>query len=321
MLYPKRALLTCLTTLLCLWAANLSATIYCDGDVWITMGYRWDEFKWSITGPDHVPNILSELEWEKLGVIEASAMGWNSFENGFYYRWGASYGTIIHGEVTDSDYLGDDRTLLYSRSKSMANRGKTLDFTGCIGWQCSCFSDSLVIAGIVGMSVEQQHLHLIGGHLVVNVFDPDDVGEIHGLNSEYEPTWWGPWIGLDAGWAACPDFVFSGGIEYHWTKYDATGHWNLRSDFCGDFTQESKGTGFVGHVGISYAFRRDWLFILNLKGQHWRAHGGTDTCKIRVQVVDEASGAVFTECQKIHTPFKEAVWSSYSAALGVEYRY
>lgn len=322
MIMVRRSILTFLAGLWLMTTTLLHGVgCSCSGDAWVALGYRYDHFRWSISGPEHIPNILSELEWDYLGILEASAFGWNSFPCGLYYRWNTSYGSILSGKVTDSDYLGDNRTFLFSKSKSNADCGNTFDAAGGIGWQFAFCNNALFISPLVGLSYDLQDMHLIGGRVVFNGFNPSDIGPIPQLNSKYEARWWGPWIGVDAAWEACPEWAFNGSFEYHHAKYRATGHWNLRRDFLGNFHHASKGHGVVGRLGILYNFGGDWLFILNLMGQRWEANGGTDTTYLRELVILPGTNVVSEQKVKVRVPFHEAQWWSLAASLGVEYRY
>lgn len=318
----RRAIVTLLTGL-CVFASSSLQAIGCDydGDAWVTLGYRYDHFRWSIAGPDKVPNILSEIEWEYLGILEASAFGWNSFPCGLYYRWNTSYGAVVSGEVVDSDYLGDDRTFLFSKSKSRANIGNTFDAAAGAGWQFSFCNDGLLVAAVAGWAFDLQDMHLIKGRIVFDGINPANVGPLPNLHSKYEARWYGPWVGVDAVWQACPEWVFNGSFEYHHVRYRGTGDWNLRTDFDGSFHHASRGHGILGRLGILYAFRGDWLFILNLQGQRWEAFGGTDTTRIKQIVIDPATGIFLEQSVKVVLPFREAQWWSLGASFGVEYRY
>lgn len=298
---------------------------YCDcgwnGDAWVGLGYRQDHFRWSISGPTGTPNILSELVWEKLGIIETSCSFWNAFPCGLYYRAGASFGSIIHGKVTDTDYAEDNRRGIWSKINGKADRGRTFDAIGGLGWQFSFLDDGLLLAVLGGVSTHDQSLHFFHGDVIINTLNPGFIGLVHGLDSKYHARWYSGWGGIDLVWQLCPEWVINGNFEYHRCRYRGRGDWNLREDFDGQFYQKSNGHGLVGKLGLSYAFSCDWLFMLNLTGQRWEAKGGVDYTNVLVPVTDPALGGTVLESVRLETPFHEAQWWSYGAMLCIEYRY
>jgi hypothetical protein len=276
-----------------LWTASLVADYdSCRGRTRIDLGYRQDNFEWSIAGTHGVPNVLSELKWQRLHMLEASLFGWHSDPYNFipYLRWSGSYSTIMRGKVLDQDYAGHNRRCEFSRAEAKCYRGNVLDLAGGIGWPVLFeWCGWLQFAPVIGISWRQQHLHMHGGHQRIALYDPNDVGRIHGLRSEYRTHWWGPWAGLDAFWEWDIRWAFTGSFEYHWsTRYRATGDWNLRPEFCGGFHHRAQGHAWVARGGIEFAFDCYWLFSLDATVQRWHTNSGTDTTRLKVLILDDA---------------------------------
>ncbi len=73
---------------------------------------------WSITAQSGSPNVVSELQWQQvtMDVVGADVMA----EIGHNWQWqmGVVSGQGATGSVIDSDYNGNNRTQLFSRSTS-----------------------------------------------------------------------------------------------------------------------------------------------------------------------------------------------------------
>lgn len=312
---------------LCLtFSASLAA--YERGQTRVNLGYRQDDFSWSIAGPEGIPNILSELKWQKLHMLEANLFGWHSSSCIPYLRWAAAYSAIMRGKVIDRDFAANNKQLEFSRAVASCNQGTTLDLSGAIGWPFAyewkfwCCSGFFQIAPVVGLSWHQQHLHMHGGCQQLLLYRPEELGRIHGLHSEYRTHWWGPWAGVDAVVECGPRLTFTGAWEYHWnTRYHARGDWNLRKDFCGGFHHYAYGHGWIARCGGEFAFDCNWLFSLDGTIQRWNTRHGQDRTSLEYTVYSEDDRPLGIDHYTVHTPFNGAHWDSFSITMGVAYRY
>ena len=82
------------------------------------IGYRRADLDWNIGGGVSDPNIVSELTWSDLEIIELRGRLAFDLADESYLEASLSYGWIRDGENQDSDYAGNDRTLEYSRSNN-----------------------------------------------------------------------------------------------------------------------------------------------------------------------------------------------------------
>lgn len=299
---------------------------YCcgRGQTRITLGYRQDNFKWSIAGFGGTPNILSELDWDKLHMLEATLWGWHSSWWLPYLRWSGSYSAIMRGSVTDDDYACDNRHLLFSRSKANGSRGNVIELSGGLGWpffwqgECGAFQ----LAPVAGISWHQQHLHLQCGRQLFSLLCHVPKGNIKGLDSEYFTHWWGGWAGVDLFCELGPRHTLTGSFEYHYgVRYRARGDWNLRTDFAGGFTHRARGHAWLARFGWQFAYTCHWLWSLDLAVQRWQTRRGIDLTKLNVLVTDENDCPLGFEKVTVSSPFNGAQWDSFSIALGVAYRY
>ena len=87
---------------------------------WISSG----KTDFNIAGSGGVPNVVSELKWNHLHstVVELNADA--LWVQRIITKLDLGFGGIGHGKLTDSDYMGNNRTLLVSESVSNVENGK-----------------------------------------------------------------------------------------------------------------------------------------------------------------------------------------------------
>jgi Protochlamydia outer membrane protein len=247
----------------------------CETEADLGVGYRRDNLKWTIAGPNGFPNILSSLDWKGLGICQIVGTARVVTQNHIYARAKADYGVIVSGKNIDSDYLGNDRTFEISRTKNDAGKGEVYDLTAGVGYQFSFFCDSLKIAPLVGYSHNEQHLRQYHGNQVIGfVFSG---GRFPGLHSNYRAKWQGPWIGVDASYDIDCSWNLYGSLEYHWAHYHGTGHWNLNTAFIRDFKQTSQdASGGLVTIGATYLICDGWTLGIELNYIAMKVHHGRD---------------------------------------------
>jgi len=119
-------------------------------DLSILVGHREDHFDWNIasdiTGAA-TPNILSELKWSGLEMVQVRANTDVVIDNRFILDGMVAYANIYNGNNQDSDYNGNDRTSEFSRSTSKTDDRKALDWSVGLGYRIylgPVFKDSLL---------------------------------------------------------------------------------------------------------------------------------------------------------------------------------
>lgn len=307
----------------------------CKGQTRVNLGYRLDDFHWSIGGTGGVPNVLSELKWERLHMIEASVFSWHSDPYSWipYIRWSGTFNATMRGKVTDEDFALNNRCGKFSRAEANCYRGAGVDLNAGLGVPLRLeWCGFIQVAPLMGIGWCQQHFHMHDGHQKFSLHHPEHVGPINGLRSEYLTHWWGPWAGLDAFWEWDMRWAFNGGVEYHWNlRYRARGDWNLRPEFeDGFYHRADHGHAWVGRFGIEFAFDCFWLFCVDATVRRWSSGSGDDRTRLKRYVFEAAGNAAGNQeacqqqCQQhrsIHTPFNGAHWDAFSVTGGLVYRY
>lgn len=284
-------------------------------------GMRVDSLDWNIAGPVingvFTPNILSELEWDDLEIYQLSVATKLIVENNkvpfaTYIRLKGNYGWIVDGDVQDSDYMGDNRTLEFSRSYSDSGDGDVIDLSAGLGFQFDFFNNRLLIAPLVGYSYSEQNLTMKDGHQVVSRLDLDprvpDLGQIYGLDSSYETEWSGIWFGVDVTWLITEKLYFEGSVEYHDVNYEAEADWNLRSDLAQpvSFVHEADGDGLVIEMALRYLLNDSWALNAGVSYSRFETDSGPS-----IFYYSEGGSGV--------TKLNEVNWESFSSMIGVRY--
>jgi len=292
------------------------------------LGYRVDKLDWSIAGDTRGanPNILSELTWRDLQIVQLSLGGLLEVSNDTPSNWSRiikghfAFGQSFSGDNRDSDYNGDNRTLEWSRSTADAE-ARTFDLSAAFGVKYQFGDSGFSLTPLVGYSYNRQDLHDTNGtqvisnqDIVTSLFGPHAVaaalGPFPGLDSTYNARWNGPWFGLDAGYAFSKRFHLTSSFEYHLAHYLGTADWNLRTDFDHplSFEQKANGNGILYNLAAEYEFSRNWSFLLSGNYQAWKTDHGSD----RTFLV--AGGTGITRLNAVN-------WESYALMTGISYRF
>lgn len=249
-------------------------------------GYRQDSFDWNIAGDlqGNDPDVLSELKWKDLHIHEARLGLRTSLDKAFVLKGSIHYGVIVSGDNRDSDYAADNREMEYSRSINDADKGHTLDSQLGAGYRFRLISDSISIAPLAGYSYHRQHLTMTDGYQEITWPGGPPLGSFNGLDSSYDATWMGPWVGFEMTLEVeklrkTPLPVsFYAAWEYHWADYHAEADWNLRDDFKHpkSFEHEADGSGMVASLGVCLRLNDTWLVTLGYETEEWSTERGVD---------------------------------------------
>lgn len=282
-------------------------------------GYRVDTLDFNLAGnlAGANPNILSELTWDDLeiyqvGVAGKVAVGNKKVDYLTCIRASLNYGWIQDGRNQDSDYLGDNRTLEFSRTNSLTADDHVWDASIGIGLQRKFHQKRLAIALLGGYSYHEQNLRLTQGRQTISP-SPEVIplGPIAGLDSTYQAGWRGPWAGIDLEFSPFPRFSLLGTFEYHWALYKAEADWNLRQDLAHPLSRRHEASGARGLLFKAtgrYFLTGRWALDLSASYQDWEAKNGTDT----IYFADGSTTAV--KLNQVH-------WQSSTAALALVYRF
>lgn len=266
-----------------------------QSEISLGLGYRLDSLDWSISGVGNTagsePNILSELEWRDMDILELKGEMVGTNGQGVYFRGLANYGWAFDGENQDSDYSGDNRTLEFSRSINDVDGSQVLDLSAGLGFTFYAnASEQLRIIPLLGYSYHRQKLRMLNGNQVLwdtanaIIYNPSlssgpALGPFAGLDSSYSALWHGPWLGVDV----VLDMRESGSafvrMEAHKATYFAQANWNLRSDFAHpvSFEHSANATGVVLELGWhNQPSRHHWVWGVTASLQSWSTAAGTD---------------------------------------------
>lgn len=293
---------------------------YADPYLEMGVGYREDSLNWNIAGFHNSPDVLSELKWEDLQMVDISAMLAGTVCNSYYYRLNADYGKILHGKNRDSDYAADNRQLEYMRSENKANRGEVFDLSAGIGYHFSFFCDILQIMPLFGYAQMEQHLQLHDGFLKINLIN-GEVGPFPNLHSNYRARWMSPWAGVDFVYQPYDCLRCYGAFEYLWAEYRGTGHWNLRDDFLGDFKHHGHGKGISVTLAAQYEFWSNFDLGIKANYRRMRLRHGIDRTKFLQEIFDKNDNVIGEEVVVGKTRLNEVNWHSFriEAILGYNF--
>ena len=272
-------------------------------------GYRHDELDWSFALPNI--NIRSELIWRDLESIQfefgLERRLWRSFRLKGYL----AYAFLFDGENQDSDYNGNNRTEEFSRSNNSTQDGDLWDLSIGLAYDVRLLANRIIFSPAIGFSYHDQNLQITRGVQTIPPFGP-----FQGLNSSYDPTWYGPWIGADFQYnsygnaAPKPGYEAFFGIEYHFANFEAKADWNLRADLAHpvSFRQDADGTGWVLTGGINYLFNPRWSANLSGKYQKWETSEGRHRF-------------FFFDGSTYQGKLNGVNWNSFSISLGITCRF
>lgn len=290
----------------CAFASPWPSSINLDAGI----GFRRDKLEWSIAGLFNYPNVLSELEWQDLRIIQYQAAASYVSCTNYAIKVYGDYGNIYHGRNIDSDYALNDEEGLYSRSRNNAGKGHVWDVSGAVGYRVTSSCARFVATPYIGYGYSSQYLHMYDGNQTFSL-NPFELGPFPGLDSSYTAHWSGGWAGMDftAQVEKCA-FVF-GSFEWHQLHYRGKGCWNLRSDI-GPFYHKAHGFGYYATLGGNWEIWRNWGIGVVGTYRNYRTRSGWE----RLTVNDLLIGPV-----RIKTKFNGAKWSSWGITGIVTYRF
>jgi len=244
----------------------------------VGVGYRTDNLHWNIASDitgTATPNIISELTWSNLKIVDFHLGGNYTDNNGFHIRGTFNYGFIFDGKNQDSDYLTDNRTNEFSRSNNDSDDGNTMDFSLAFGKKIQYQLQGIptYVIPLLGLSRHEQNLRMTNGFQTIPALGP-----FPGLNSTYDTEWSGPWIGMEMGTQRDTTTGFLR-VELHQADFSAKANWNLRPDFAHpvSFTHDADGTGRVISIGFYSNKNKDWNYRFNADYNAWETDPGVIT--------------------------------------------
>jgi hypothetical protein len=183
------------------------------------------------------------------------------------------YGKIIDGDVRDSDYAGDNRTIETSRSINNADKGHVVNISLSVGPHFKLMENRISFIPLIGYSYHEQNMALSDGLQILPL-----PMHISGLNSTYETEWRGFLSGFKMNFQFSEKISFQSRVEYHWTNYYAVGDWNLRTDLFHpqSFEHSANGQGWTAGADIDYLLNEHLSVGFSGAYLNWDTGAGLD---------------------------------------------
>ena len=283
-------------------------------------GWSEGHLDWTIAdglAPNSSPNILSELEFENirsystgLNIELSTTFIWPELK--LFAEGEGIYDFIERGSNKDTDYNGDNRTGVYSQSKSQIAGDNLLSLSGGFGLSYAVMPQRFTVAISGGGSHKEQKLNFRKGTQLIadpSFFFPvtinDLTASLQSLDSDYATEW-------QSSWVAGRITLYYGDIAYYARyqadagKYYGEARWNLRANLKQpkSFTHHADSSGSQWELGLNYFLTQRVSMHFSWMGGEWKTDPGVDT-------------TYFTDNSVQVTRFNGAVWKSSHYKIGV----
>jgi hypothetical protein len=277
----------------------------------LSSGYRLGSLHWSIAGDlsGENPNILSELIWSKLQILQIEGEGNLNIER-FTIRAALGYGWILAGDTRDSDYDSDDRTDEWSRSYLDARGGYLLHALTGLGYRYEFEAAPITLLPMIGIAFHRQAMVMTEGVQVIATLGlTQDPGPIIGLDSSYTTNWLNMWVGLDVDYRITSRLSAAAAVSVHPSLYYAQADWNKVTKFEHpvSFVHRALGLGLCGELSVDVELSRRFLLEGRCGLDYWFGGPGVDE-------------TFYAAGYSVETRLNEVVWSSAQFFLGTVLR-
>lgn len=288
--------------------------------VGLALGLRQDNLNWSIGIPDTGPNVLSELDWQRVRLTTLTATLEQPIVQKLWLKGWLGAGKIWQGDNRDSDWLENDRNNEFSRSYQSTPGHSAFDAGLELSWRLplGAAHDSY-LAPQIGYAWSNLFLRMQDGvRVIAPVFDANGdlqggtpVNEpIPGLDSTYDANWAGPYLGLSGHWRLSQAISLNGSVQRHYSRYRGEGDWNLRTDFSHPVSFKHWGDGSGWSAGLELAWQRDarLSYALRLDARRFSLKNGVDE-------------TYFSDGSQSRIRLNEVEWDSATLFLGLQYKW
>lgn len=262
----------------------------------VSGGFRVNTLDWNIASDitgTATPNVLSELTWRDLILLEAEGevrheepIDVSFLKGGLHLEGKANVGIPIDGEVQDSDYNGDNRTQEFSRSISDADGGYAVGAAVAVGYKIYLTGDPTKRARDILKSKKPRTAKgrarrtrafreamdnatpaitvtpLIGYSVDQQKYVATNVDQVipntgplpvEDFDSHYQANWYGGFIGVEGEVKGKKNMVRLRG-EYHDLNYYGEGFWRGRAAFRQDPSFVHEAEGDGYLLNAEYAY-------------------------------------------------------------------
>lgn len=269
------------------------------------------------------PNILSELRWDDIEALELQANLEYGIGDHFKLIGSARIGDIQDGRVVDRDFLGDNRTLEFSRARASVDGKTSVGMDVAVGWTMRtafeiplwrmgestkriALASAISITPALGYSYDKQEILFKDGVQLIPAMGP-----FPGLNSRYDPEWKGPYAGAKTEVRLAGDLYVELGVRYWWAiSLTGEARWNLRSDLNQElsFINKADGDGIELTSGITWKLSRGISLGVSYAARDFSTDPGSD------KVITSQGDILFTRLNK-------AEWIGRMLALRLDWHF
>jgi len=284
-------------------------TVHIGQRTWLSTG----ESEFNIAGLGGVPNILSELKWEKVDstVVEFDANAL-LFER-YSLNIGTGFGAIKGGTLRDQDFAGNNRAQLVSDTISTAGDDALFFVNVDFGYR--------VLTWAVRNNQPRSWLDLLIGYQhwqeryiatqTIDVFPGTrTIDQGRALTEDF--IWDSVRLGARSEIELLPDLSLRArALLIPWTRFQLKDIHHLRPDLLQDPSfAATTGGGVGGQLDATLSYRVWYNLSLELGYQWWRINSGEGTITARTL----GSGQVVQ-------PFNGATTIRHGAIIGIHYRF
>ena len=263
------------------------------------------------------PNILSELTFddiESTGYLVGTKISFSPNRQQYFFDINTLVASLNNGEGQDSDFLGDNRSQEFSRSRFAISGDNILGFDLSFGIVNSASNNGQIKLGLlIGYQQTEQDLELTNGFQLISdtslVPGLPVIGPISGLNSRFLMQWKGPWIGLNIEESVGKHQVMIHGRYLGWSDYQGEATWNLRTDLRQplSFQHDADAEGFKFDLIYKYQWLSNLFLVSQLTYTRWQTDSGLEQ-------------RFFTDNTIGNTRLNEANWEDYHFSVGLDWK-
>jgi hypothetical protein len=215
------------------------------------------------------PNVLSELMWNDMTTWSLEGDVNIGLGKSFKIGLSGGVGAIVDGVASDRDFLGDNRTEVFSHAVATVDGKHRIYGDVNIGWQFGnsfevpvfkvgksgksvALASTIAVTPRIGYSYSRQEIEFKDGVQLI-----PDLGPFEGLNSAYTPEWQGIYASLDGSFRVLgPVYLLVSAKYWPDAKFRADGEWNLRADLEHpvSFRHSADGSGYSFEAGLEWQF-------------------------------------------------------------------
>lgn len=269
------------------------------------------------------PNVLSDLRWDNVEIRRLNANLDYRLGKRFAILIDLGVGAIVDGDATDRDFFGNERTDEFSRSTATVDGDSHVQAAIAFGWALRqdfsvplwrvadglkrvAFASDIEFIPVVGYGYSRHEISFVDGIQVI-----PDLGAIPGLNSGFDPTWSGTFLGFESTFRVGGRLSVDANVRFWpWAEFESEANWNLRSDLNKpiSFVQAADGEGIELEIGLRWRVSNKQSISLSYFDNEFDTQSGSD------KVITSQGDNLFTR-------LNQAEWLSHGWTLSYEWQF